>query len=47
MKSRVDEFEIGDISEEKYVQSLMSITEHLKIGNTYKLRKDIFDKMFH
>ena len=32
--------------EKKYSQSLMSSTEHLKTGNTYRLRKDIFFKMF-
>lgn len=46
LKSRSRTFKAGKISEEKYTQSLMSITEHLKIGNTYNLRKDIFSKMF-
>ncbi len=46
LKSRSTAFKAGKISEEKYSQSLMSITEHLKIGNTYNLRKDIFNKMF-
>lgn len=46
LKSRNRAFKAGKINEEKYAQSLMSITEHLKIGNTYNLRKDIFTKMF-
>jgi retron-type reverse transcriptase len=46
LKSKNDAFQYGNLSEEKYSQSLMSITEHLKIGNTYNLRKDIFNKMF-
>ncbi len=46
LRSRVDEYEEGSISEEKYEQSLRSITEHLKIGDTYNLRRDIFDEMF-
>lgn len=36
----------GNINEEKYSQSVMSITEHLKMGNTFNLRKDIFSKLF-
>lgn len=46
LKSRNRAFKAGKLTEEKYSQSLMSITEHLKIGNTYNLRKDIFSKMF-
>lgn len=46
MKSRNKEFMEGKISNEKYSQSLNSMTEHLKVGNTYHLRKDIFHKMF-
>lgn len=42
---RVEEFRNGQITEEKYAQSLMSIAEHLKIGDTYNLRRGIFDKM--
>ena len=36
----------GKLDEKKYAQSLMSSTEHLKTGNTYRFRKDIFGKMF-
>jgi retron-type reverse transcriptase len=46
LKSRNAKFKAGNLSEEKYSQSLMSITEHLKIGNTYNLRKEVFSKMF-
>lgn len=46
LKSRNAAFQAGYLSEKKYSQSLMSITEHLKIGNTYALRKDVFHKMF-
>jgi len=46
LKSRTRAFKAGKISEAEYSQSLMSITEHLKIANTYNLRKDVFDKMF-
>jgi len=46
LKSRNRAFKAGKINEAKYAQSVMSITEHLKIGNTYNLRKDIFNKMF-
>ncbi|VVB91473.1 Reverse transcriptase (RNA-dependent DNA polymerase) [uncultured archaeon] len=46
LKSRNRAFKSGKTNEEKYSQSLMSITEYLKIGNTYNLRKDIFSKMF-
>ena len=45
LKSRTRAFEAGEISEEEYSRSLMSITEHLKIANTYNLRKDVFDRM--
>jgi hypothetical protein len=46
MKSKSKDFELGKLDENKYCQSLMSRTEHLKIGNTHRLRKDIFFKMF-
>ena len=46
LKSRKAAYEAGKISEETYSQSLMSITEHLKIGNTFHFRKDIFNTMF-
>ena len=36
------EFLKGFISEEKYQMSMQSIVEHLKIGNTYHLRRDVF-----
>jgi RNA-directed DNA polymerase len=39
-------FKAGKINEDKYSRSLMSITEHLKIGNTYNLRQDVFNRMF-
>ena len=45
LKSRTRAFEAGEISEEEYSQSLMSITEHLKIANSYNLRKDVFNRM--
>ena len=44
--NRVEEYNEGLISEEKYEQSLRSISEHLKIADTYRLRRDIFEKMF-
>jgi RNA-directed DNA polymerase len=46
LKSKKAASEAGIISDETYSQSLMSITEHLKIGNTFYLRKGIFNKMF-
>ncbi len=46
LKGRRHEFLLGKITEEQYSQSLMSVTEHLKIGNTFSLRKDIFSRMF-
>ncbi|WP_094228864.1 RNA-directed DNA polymerase [Methanolobus psychrotolerans] len=46
LKLRHNEFLEGLISEETYTRSIMSITEHLKIGNTYHLRKDIFNRMY-
>lgn len=46
IKSVNKKFSSGKLDEEKYVQSLMSSTEYLKTGNTYRLRKDIFGKMF-
>jgi RNA-directed DNA polymerase len=46
LKSRKAAYEAGKISEETYSQSLMSITEHLKIGNTFQFRKDVFNTMF-
>jgi len=45
LKSRTRAFKAGKISEEEYSRSLMSITEHLKIANSYNLRKDVFDQM--
>lgn len=46
LKSRTRAFKAGEISEEEYSRSLMSITDYLKIASTYNLRKDVFDKMF-
>ncbi|MGB3460212.1 MAG: reverse transcriptase/maturase family protein [Halobacteriota archaeon] len=46
LKSRTRAFKAGEISEAEYSRSLMSIIEHLKIANTYNLRKNVFDKMF-
>jgi len=46
MKLKARNFELGILDEKKYSQSLMSSTEHLKTGDTYRLRKDIFFKMF-
>lgn len=45
LQVRVEEFRNGQITEEKYAQSLRSITEHLKIGDTYNLRRGIVDTM--
>lgn len=46
IKSTNKAFRTGKIGEEEYARSLMSSTEHLKTANTYRLRKDIFSKMF-
>ena len=46
LKSRNSAYKAGTLSEETYSQSLMSITEHLKIGNTFHFRKDVFNTMF-
>lgn len=46
MKSKARDFDLGIVDEDKYCQSLMSSTEHLKTGDTYRLRKGIFFKMF-
>ena len=46
LKSRTMAFKAGKISEEEYSQSLMSITEHLKVADTFNMRKDIFNRMF-
>ena len=45
LKTRIEQFAKGEITEEEFSQSVSSITEHLKIGNTYRLRRDIFRKM--
>ena len=45
-KTRMREFESGVIDEEKYSRCLMSLTEHLKIANTYHFRRRIFDGAF-
>lgn len=47
LKRRVVEFREGIIDEEKYTQSLMSITEYLKIGKTYNFRRNIYDQIFN
>lgn len=46
LKSRTRAFKAEKISEEEYSQSLMSITEHLRIADTLNLRRDVFDGMF-
>lgn len=46
LRSSVEEYREGTIPEEKYEQSLRSITEHLKIADTYQLRRNIFEEMF-
>lgn len=46
LKRRVEGFRQGIIREEKYTQSLMSITEYLKIGKTYYLRRSVYDHAF-
>ena len=46
LKARTRAFKAGKISEAEYSRSLMSITEHLKIADSYNLRKDVFDKVF-
>jgi RNA-directed DNA polymerase len=46
LKRRLEAFRQGTISEEKYVQSLMSITGYLKIGKSYHLRRSVYDHAF-
>lgn len=46
LRRRLEEFRQGVISEDKYAQSLMSITGYLKIGKTYHLRRSIYDHAF-
>jgi len=46
LKTRIEEYARGEITEAEFSQSVSSITEHLKTGNTYRLRRDIFRKMF-
>jgi RNA-directed DNA polymerase len=43
LKTRNRQFRKGIISEEKYAKSLSGIIEHLKIANTYHLRRKIGD----
>lgn len=43
LKKRTVQFRGGVITEEEYARFLMSITEHLKIANTYNLRRKIAD----
>jgi retron-type reverse transcriptase len=45
MKKRGNEFKSGLIDECKYARSLMSITEHLKIADSYNFRKNVFFKL--
>ena len=45
LKTRIEEYARGEITEEEFSQSVSSITEHLKTGNTYRLRRNIFSKM--
>ena len=40
------EYRMGIIGEEKYIQSLTSMTEHLKTGNTYRMREELFEAMY-
>lgn len=46
LEARQREFNQGIINENKYVQSLMSICEHLKTANTYHFRRRIFDELY-
>lgn len=46
IRSRNAAYNAGKITEEKYSQSLMSVNEHLRIGNTFSLRKEIYSRMF-
>ena len=46
IRSRNAAYNAGKITEEKYSQSLMSVNEHLRIGNTFNLRKEIYSRMF-
>jgi retron-type reverse transcriptase len=45
LKKRVREFEEGLIEEEKYSRCLISMTEHLKIADTYRFRRKVFHGM--
>jgi retron-type reverse transcriptase len=45
LKKRVREFEGGLIDEEKYSRCLSSMTEHLKIADTYGFRRKVFHGM--
>lgn len=44
-KKRGNEFKSGLIDEAKYTRSLMSITEHLKVADSYNFRKNVFYKL--
>lgn len=46
MEQRIKEYDNGEITQEGYLQSIMSMTEHFKTGNTYRLRRDIYNEMF-
>jgi hypothetical protein len=46
LKRRLEEFRQGVINEDKYAQSLMSITEYLKIGKTFHLRRSVYHHAF-
>jgi hypothetical protein len=42
LKLKKKAFELGIINEEDYSASLRSMTEHIKLANTYNLRRKIF-----
>lgn len=42
LRLKVKAFELGLIDEEKYTASLRSMTEHIKLANTYHFRRKIF-----
>jgi len=44
MRARTNEFETGQLGGEAYSRSMSSIAEHLKMANTYRLRRDVLDK---
>lgn len=46
LETRGREFNRGIIDENKYAQSLRSISEHLKTANTHHFRRRIFDELY-